>query len=269
MDYNQNEYYRFYILEHLREVELSANSELVQLLKKGGRRVTIKALRAKYGQGKTAIVRETRRNPNLLQQYRADKRSAVRALLTHSQLAKVQNSPEPDWGRLLSKVISIPTGNDNAAKYEQSIEALLTALFYPSLTNPQIQHEIHEGRKRIDITYTNVPSVGFFHWLAMHYSAPHVFVERKNYGSEIGNPELDQLSSRFSPSRGQFGLLVCRALKNKILFMKRCRDTAQDGHGFIIPLDDSDLKILIKAQESGDEQKQFDLLKERFNKLIM
>lgn len=35
MTYSQGEYFRHYILEHLRSVELSANSELVQLLKNG------------------------------------------------------------------------------------------------------------------------------------------------------------------------------------------------------------------------------------------
>jgi len=269
MNYNQNEYYRHYILEHLKEVELSANSELVQLLKNGKRRVTIKDLKNRYGQGKAAIVRETRKNPVLLQQYRSDKRKGITVPLSHIQIAEVENSPEPDWDSLLAKVMSVPVGNENASSYEKSIEALLTALFYPSLTNPQIQHEIHEGRKRIDITYTNVASIGFFRWLAQHYSAPHVYVECKNYGTEIGNPELDQIAGRFSPSRGQFGLLICRGLKNKNLMLKRCRDTAQDGRGFIIPIVDADLKILVHAKETGNESREFHLLKQQFDKLIM
>src|SRR5262249_48762160 len=39
MDYDSEEYYNNYILEHLREQELTANTELVKLLKSGGRRV--------------------------------------------------------------------------------------------------------------------------------------------------------------------------------------------------------------------------------------
>ena len=269
MQYSQHEYYRDYILEYLRERELSAHSELVQLLKNGQRRVTIKDLKAKYGRGKTTIVRETRQNPTLLQRYRADKRGEVHGPLSHSQLAEAENTPEPDWDILLSTALTLSAGHDNATKYERAIEALLSALFYPVLTNPQVQHEIHEGRKRIDITYTNVATAGFFHWLATHYSAPHIFVECKNYGSELGNPELDQLSGRFSPSRGQFGLLVCRDLKDKIRLLKRCRDTAHDQRGFIIPLDDKDLTVLTHAKKAVAEEKVFQLLKERFDDLIM
>ena len=136
-------------------------------------------------------------------------------------------------------------GSASFARYERAIEGLLTAVFYPSLTSPQAQREIHDGRKRIDITYTNVATRGFFYWLALHYPAANIFVECKNYDSEIGNPELDQLAGRFAPSRGQVGLLVCRKFEDKPLFLKRCQDTAKDGRGFVIPLDDSDLADLV------------------------
>jgi hypothetical protein len=85
-------------------------------------------------------------------------------------------------------------------------------MFYPVLAHPNVQTELHDGRKRIDITYTNMGTQGFFLWLAKHFPSPHVFFECKNYGSEIGNPELDQISGRFSPSRGQFGIIVCRKI---------------------------------------------------------
>ena len=91
--------------------------------------------------------------------------------------------------------------------------------------------------REVDITYTNMGPSGFFKWLSANFSAAHVFVECKNYGKELENPELDQLAGRFSPSRGQFGLLVCRTFKNKLKFAARCRDTAVDGRGFIIALD--------------------------------
>lgn len=41
-DYEVEEYYRHYLLEHLREIELAANTELVHLLKDGRYRVTKK-----------------------------------------------------------------------------------------------------------------------------------------------------------------------------------------------------------------------------------
>ena len=246
LEYEFGEYYRHFLLEHLQQVELNANSALVELLKDGRRRVTKKSLIEKYGEGKKVIVRETLKYPEVLDRYKKAKAKQPHLPLTHEDLAQIENEPGPNWGQLLDDVVNLPTGEEAAAKYEKYVEALLTALFYPALTNPIVQHEIHDGRKRIDITYTNMGASGFFHWLALHYSASHIFVECKNYGREVGNPELDQLSGRFSPSRGRFGLLVCRQFQNKPLFLKRCHDTAADDRGFIMPLDDDDLRSLVK-----------------------
>ena len=149
------------------------------------------------------------------------------------------------------------------------MESLLTALFYPSLTKPVKQQEIHEGRKRIDLTYTNVATHGFFHWLSMHHSASHIFIECKNYGREIGNPELDQMGGRFSPSRGQFGIITCRSFENKELFISRCRDTANDQRGFIIPIDDDDLRVLVGEVKEHLHEATFEFLYSCFAKLVM
>lgn len=269
MEYDVDEYYGDYILEHLRDVELSANSELVRLLRDGRRRVTKKDLKAKYGRGKATVVRETRRHPELLQRYRRDKRVGYRPPMDHVDIAEAEGTPNPDWDALLRVVTELPTGRDTASAYEKGIEALLTAIFYPCLTNPQVQLELHEGRKRVDITYTNVATDGFFRWLSQHYSAPHIFVECKNYNGDPGNPELDQLSGRFSPSRGQTGILVCRTLANKELFIQRCRDTADDQRGFIIPLDDDDLISIVDERRDVLHIPQFRFLQERFDRLIM
>ena len=57
--YNSGEYFRHYILTHLQKVELDANSALVQIVKQGKkderRRVTKKAVVAKYGSGKAVV----------------------------------------------------------------------------------------------------------------------------------------------------------------------------------------------------------------------
>ncbi len=269
MDYDADEYYRNYLLEYLREYELSANSELVQLLKKGGRRVTKKALEEKYGRGKGTIVRETLKHPEVLDHYRADKRRIIRPPLEHGELAEEENTPPPDWAGLLRAVLDVPRGRNDADRFHSAAEQLLAALFYPSLINPQSEFPIHEGRKRIDITFTNVATAGFFRWLGQHYAAPHVFVECKNYTGDPANPELDQLGGRFSPSRGRFGLLVCRTFKDKELFVTRCRDTARDDRGFIVPLDDEDLDVLVHDRAEPRDPLVHRLLKSRFDRLIM
>jgi hypothetical protein len=268
MDYDVDEYYRHYLLQYLREIELSANTELVHLLRDGRQRVTNKELIAKYGSGKSAIVRETRRHPEILDQYRKAKRRVYQPPLDHSQIAESEGTPVPDWAALLHSLKRVPPGRESSTEFERAIESLLTALFYPSLTNPQVQYEIHEGRKRIDITYTNAATEGFFYWLALHYSAPQVFVECKNYTRELGNPELDQISGRFSPSRGQFGIIVCRGFQDKQDFVERCRDTANDQRGFIVPVDDASLEQLVTERKTSIHPMEFSLLYQMFQPLI-
>jgi hypothetical protein len=103
--------------------------------------------------------------------------------------------------------------------------------------------------------------------------AAHVYVECKNYTGDPGNPELDQLAGRFSPLRGQVGLLVCRTLTDKALFIQRCRDTALDRRGYCLPLDDDDVAQLVLDTTAGPAPAppsaiDFPLLKQRYDALI-
>lgn len=266
--YQADQYYRHYLLPDMQHEHLSANSALVHTLRDGTPRVYKKELIAKYGADKLAIVRETLKRPHVLAEYKSDKESRITTPMTHTALAEVEASEGPNWDALISELRSIPTGRESASVYEDAVEKLLTALFYPSLCSPTKQHKIHEGRKRIDITYSNEAKRGFFHWLALHYPAAFVFVECKNYEKDIGNPEIDQLSGRFSHSRGQFGLLIFREIEDKELLKRRCADTAKDGRGYIVVLDDEDLCHLVEELKLNQELPTFNHLRQQFNQLI-
>jgi hypothetical protein len=84
----------------------------------------------------------------------------------------------------------------------------------------------HEGRKRIDIVMENGAHTGIFYALPNIRRLPCAYVplECKNYGREVGNPELDQLAGRFSVNRGKVGFLCCREFQDRDLFIRRCRD---------------------------------------------
>ena len=266
--YDYSDYYRNYLLPAMQQSEKALNSALVILLKNGNVRVTKKDLCEKYGADKLAVVRETIRHPGVLDQYKAEKIRKSRPI-TNQILSEVENVSSPDYSRLLKDVLAIPVGREHATAYEDAIEKLLSALLYPSLAYPEKQHKIHEGRKRIDIKYSNVANSGFFHWLHQHYSSAFIFVECKNYGSEIGNPEVDQLSGRFSPSRGQVGLLVFRTVEDVNRLQERCTDTAKDTRGYIIALTDDDLKDLVSEYLRSNGEQTFSLLRKKFQALVM
>jgi hypothetical protein len=225
---------------------------------------------AKYGtKPKEVSIKKTNEFPEMLAQYKAAN-SAPTPALTHRQLADAQGTPRPDWSALLARIGAIEPGKDGAYLYEDAIQDLLTALFHPVLVDPLKQVKLHNGLKRVDLTFTNYARAGFFEWLSKHYSCQTIFVECKNYGSELGNPEIDQIAMRFSKQRGQFGLVICRKIKDPIALEQRCKAAAQDNHGYVIALDDTDLAKLV--DDLGDDtfpSYNFPTLKRKFDKLTM
>jgi hypothetical protein len=77
------------------------------------------------------------------------------------------------------------------------------------------------------------------------------------------------MAGRFSPSRGQFGIITCRSFAKKELFIQRCRDTANDQRGFILPLDDDDLRALVDEIKGQVHEARFEFLYSCFAKLVM
>jgi hypothetical protein len=93
-------------------------------------------------------------------------------------------------------------------------------------------------------------------------------VECKNYGSELANPEVDQLAMRFAPARGQVGMLCHRGYGDRARIIQRCRDAATDKHGYIVALDDEDLAALVAEREATTDRLAFTRLVDRFQELL-
>jgi hypothetical protein len=271
LEYDVDEYLHKYLLPFLEEQEIAAKTAIVTVLKSGPK-VTRKALVEKYGGGKATVVEQTRLHPEVLERYRRAKREAEavrRPPLGLDELADAEATPLPDWDALLSRVLATPVGNSAAAEYHDAIFHILRVLLYP-LTNARKEVRVHDGRKRIDVVFENAAADGFFWWVGQHYPAAYVFVECKNFGRELGNPELDQIAGRFSPSRGQFGIVVCRSLEDPEAFARRCRDTADDGRGFLLAVTDEDLTGLVDAARLGGyPARQFLPLRLAFDALVL
>ncbi|MFW5420996.1 hypothetical protein J0910_30725 [Nocardiopsis sp. CNT-189] len=284
----KDEFLRNYLVPTLIDEELdNPSSKLVQTVKEGDRtlrKVNPEDVIEHYGMSKEDVNRLSVERPELVFRYRETKKKSRSLPLGHSALASATNSDDIDYDELLRAVIETPTGFDHAHDYHDRVESLLSALLYPELSFPTKEEKLHNGRKRVDIQYTNTSQRGFFSWLIDHrIPSRYIFVECKNYERDLGNPELDQISSRFSPLRGKVGLLVCREFKEKELFLKRCRDTALDHRGYIIVLDDSDLAVLVddakRASTPPRERKklgikggekiwEFPRIRARFNDLV-
>lgn len=173
--------------------------------------------------------------------------------------------------RLTQELDQIPPGNDAATRYHRAVAAVLELVFYPTLVNLQLEREINEGRKRIDLTFDNVDRQHVFSWLDTHHHVPcpYVLVECKNYGRDVANPEVDQLIGRFSPRWGKCGLLVSRSVENMPLLLSRCRDAALAEQGLVIPLVDEDLLVLLGRCAAGNVVPFDQLLRDRVRAILL
>lgn len=274
ISFDAGEYYNKYLLNQLQEEDF--NQGLVRILKNGEQRLPTKASikeRHLNADGKinqkeqNRILTPSRRD--ILERFKQEVGDSPKPALNHEQLAEELGTPEPDWDKLLNDLLNVQAGADEAKKYEKAVQALFDALFCPWLMYPQPQTRLNNGRKIVDITYSNVAQDDFFKWLKDNYPSAFIFVECKNYNTDVGNPELDQLAGRFAPSRGKVGILISRKIDNKTLLEQSCRDTAKDDRGFIIALDDGDVATLVEAVRNSSDGQKLNLLRDKFRNLVL
>jgi hypothetical protein len=248
--YDHQAYYRAYALEFLQAQHLSAGSSLVHALKNGKRKVYKKDLKAIYPCTKAYIFRFSKENPEVLTKYRDQLRRLEKADL---QNVLKEDDERGLAGALGDALAAIPAGGDRATEYHKIMIGILEFIFFPLLVGPRKEQEIHQGRKRIDILMENAATDGIFHRLHSIRSLPCAFVafECKNYTTEVANPELDQLSGRFSPNRGKIGFLCCRQFEDRSRFIERCRDTFRDDRGLVVPIDDASVIRWLQLIEAG------------------
>lgn len=242
-DYTPEKYYSNFVIDFIQHEHIDLNSIFVKERNNGDRYISKKIVKELNPYSKQFLREFTLHHPDILNEFK--RRTWIHSL-----------NDFDSGGLILDDVVSfqmqnlrsIPTGSENATQYHRLIIGILEIIFYPHLIYPILEREIHQGRKRIDITFDNAAETGIFHRLSNTLRIPsqYVMIECKNYSADPANPALDQLSGRFSLNRGKFGILSCRYFENFQLFMQRCRDTYQDDRGLIIPLVDEDLMTILE-----------------------
>lgn len=250
MSIDSHEFYNHHVLNFIQEEHLSSSSSLVRVLRNGEiRPPTKKILKDRFPFSKEFIAQFSEKNPEILDSYKKlyEKMDREGGVLPSGMLD--ENFHEPSFAEaLIEKLKNIPAGNNHANEYHEFMIGVLEFIFYPNLIYPKKEFPIHNSRKRIDITYTNSATGGFFQRVhSSHQIASSlIMVECKNYSSDPANPEIDQLSGRFSVNRGKLGILCYRDVSNRKMLLSRCRDTAADGRGFILPLGDAEIVELLE-----------------------
>ena len=118
------------------------------------------------------------------------------------------------------------------------------------------ERPIHSGRGRIDIVFYNNAKKGFFNNLTSIHKihCPYIFIECKNYNKDLIVKDFDQLTRRFSDKRGNFGFITCRKIQDKKKILQFCRYILNDKRGYVIVLEDDDLKNLLETKIENDKE---------------
>jgi hypothetical protein len=250
LSFSPQKYYRHFVLSYLQSEFSEQSFALAEALRRGARPPSKKELEERYPFSKGFLAEFSQKHPDVLAEYK--KAVGVFAEISNEELSEGFDSKE--FARILKeKLRTIPPGPECATDFHMFILGVLEFIFYTDLIYPQSEFPIHQGRKVIDIKFTNAAREGFFFGARLNLGtrAINVFIECKNYSHDPTNPELDQLAGRFAPQRGRLGLLLARDFKNRELFVRRCRDTVHDDRGFIIPLVDNDVTDLLDCIEQN------------------
>jgi len=199
------------------------------------------------------------------------KRQQVAQTLTEAVSFYEQAFGKTNYDELILELKQIKAGNQSAGKYHDFIIKALGAIFDQQLYHPVKEQKIYKGRKRIDIVFNNKGlQEGFFSELITKHQvkAPYVFFECKNYSQDLENPEFDQLSGRFSPRKGVFGIIVCRSNKNKNLMNEMCKDRLEKNE-YILILDDNDIMNLLNFRKNNDFKAIDQYMENLFRELVM
>lgn len=272
--YTDQKYHRHFVLNFLQNENLRLRTILVkQIKRKDGRiireYVTKKDVVKNGAPPSKKYLREfTAKHPEIFIKFRNEMKNKITSL-SNEEFDNIRITDLIEY--LLSILKNIKSGTGNANNYHNLIIGILELILYPNLINPIKERELHEGRKRIDITFDNAAETGIFHRLhnIHHIPCPYLFVECKNYDGDPSNPELDQLSGRFSPNKGKVGLLLCRQISNLDLFIKRCQDTYNDDRGLIIPITDNDIILVLQELSKGNNNTLEILLTERIRTITL
>lgn len=262
---DSREFYDKHYVTFMQAEYSSAAGSLASVMRR--RTVTKKDVKQRHPFSKESLAEFALNHPDVLTRYKR--------LAAKSRPLASEDFDETFDERVFANAVSetlrtIPPGRDDASRYHKLIIGILSFLFFPGLIEPVKEADIHEGRKRLDIRFTNSGATQFFERIiqSSQTRALTVPVECKNYSEDIDNPALDQMSGRFGHTRGFFGIICCRTVTNKEKMLASCRDAALDGRGYMMVIEDEGIHEMLVMVATGRRDRIDGILNSRFNLLL-
>ncbi|MCK4402326.1 MAG: hypothetical protein KAV98_00935 [Dehalococcoidia bacterium] len=161
---------------------------------------------------------------------------------------------KPSENPLITKLKTIPSGQECWYQYQSMCKDILTFCFVPPLLDPMEESRTEGGLHRRDIIYPmSLGEGGFWGYLQISYSASHIIVDAKNYGDELPKDQVVITSKYFGAKKlGNFGLIISRRGPSKSA-KKEQFDRWLHHDEMIICLSDADLEEMVALKQAGNE----------------
>lgn len=159
-------------------------------------------------------------------------------------------------------------GQEDAYNFQRLVSRVISFLFNGQLKKIKLEDEINFGRKRIDISALNISKEGFFFDLHSIYKiyCPYLILECKNYSYDLENPVFDQIGMQLSDDIGNFGIIVCREIKDRDKMMKTIKDILSKHKKCVIFIEDKDIIEMLIAKLNG--KKPDEILSSKLKELL-
>ncbi|MFD4520795.1 MULTISPECIES: hypothetical protein [Paenibacillus] len=175
-----------------------------------------------------------------------------------------------DIDMLIKKLNEIEAGKLQAYEYQNVLQDAFEVIFSDQLFRKRSEVKVNEGRKRIDVVFSNESKHGFFYRLKNDYNifCPNIVIECKNYNDDLANSEVDQLIGRLNKHIGNFGILAARKITDDKLLIQRLKDALRDDK-YIIYIVDQDIIKLLELKKSGLDREINDYMNSKFEEIIL
>lgn len=250
---NHTEFYNKYILNVIKRELLNANDSLVETLANGERRITKKAISddPRFELSKEFISEFIVGHPDLIREYRnnlATRYNPADPAFWSQKYIK----DDPGVEQLLEELKTLSPGKKAAARYQELIYELLKFIFDWALSDFDYEYKMDHGRSRIDIISNNHAYGGLFQELKTEFTASSLPIECKNYKSDLGNDEFNQLSERLGEKSSKLGMLFCRKIEDPTSMSKHQTDRWLRQGNMLLLFEDSDLGQLVAKRLNRD-----------------
>lgn len=252
---NHRDFYEHYVLDVLEREMLTANDSLVQTLKNGRRRVTKRSLRedARFRPTKAFISEFIQMHPETISRYRGDV-SRRFAPVDPAEFSGKSLEDDPGIHAALDSLAELPTGAAYASAYQNTVLRLVEFVFDWCLRSFAKEYPMDQGRGRIDIICDNHAGVGLFAELKTELQATSIPIECKNYSTDLGNEEFNQLNDRLGDASSRLGFIFCRGVSDRRAMSRHVTNRWTRQRNMILVFDDKQLTRLARLRLARDFQ---------------